>query len=58
MKSHDLEKVLKLCELYWGLLSLNITLGMECFPNILIMWVMTGFDEVFGSWASLEHLPV
>ena len=51
MKSHNLKYFLKSCELDWGPLSLNTTLGMAYRANILLIWVMTASDEAFGSWA-------
>ena len=60
MKCHDLENVLNSCELYWGPLSVNTTLGMSCHANILLMWILTVSDKTFGSlgqsiwgWTSL-----
>ena len=58
MNSHDLENFLNSCELYWGPLSLNTTLGMWCHANIHLIWVMTVSDEAFGSWASSKYLLV
>ena len=49
MKSHDLENFLNLCELYWGPLPVNTTLGMSCHANILLLWILTVSDETFGS---------
>ena len=58
MKFRDLENFLNLCELYWGPLSVNTTLGIPCRANILLIWVMTVSDETFGSWASSKYLLV
>ena len=55
---HDLENFLNPCELYWGPLLLNTTLGMPCRANILLIWVMAVSDEAFGSWSSSEYLLV
>ena len=37
IKSYDLENFLNSCELYWGPLSLNTTLGVPCRANILLI---------------------
>ena len=58
MKSHDLQNVLNFRELYWGCIVTKYFLGYAMFCNILLIWVMTASDEIFGSWPSLKYLVV